>query len=100
MVEENDLSRLGNSIADGKLGKSDNEPKIESPVEEARRLNKELQDTYSKISEERVKLEKLHSDLIIGGRSFAGQQAPKELTPEEKVKQLADQTVKNFLGVK
>jgi hypothetical protein len=55
-----------------------------SPIEEAKKIQEENKKILEQMTAERKKMEKAAADLMVGGRSFAGQQTKKELTEEEK----------------
>ena len=44
-----------------------------SPLEELKRLNEENKKVLSEMKEERKKIEKAAAELLVSGRSFAGQ---------------------------
>ena len=62
----------------------DDSPVEISPLEEAKKLKEENIKLLAEMRKEREKIEKAAAELLVGGRSFAGQTKPKELSEDEK----------------
>ena len=69
--------------------------KLESPLEEAKRISLENKELLTKIGEERQKLEELSAEIRISGKSDAGHISKKQ-TQEEIDQEAADKIVKQF----
>lgn len=54
-----------------------------NPIDEAKKVLEETQKALTSITEERKKIEKATAEMLVGGRSYAGQ-TKKEETPDEK----------------
>lgn len=89
------------TLAEGRKGESPEkipqETNSSSAIQEAIKVRDELTQLRKGLQEDRAALEKLASDLMIGGRAFAGQ-PQKEKTKEEIEREKADALVKRFLG--
>jgi hypothetical protein len=59
------------------------EPTI-NPIDEAKNVLEETKKTLASISEERKRIEKATAEMLVNGRSYAGQAPPKEETADEK----------------
>jgi hypothetical protein len=59
------------------------EPTI-NPIDEAKNVLEETKKTLASITEERKRIEKATAEMLVNGRSYAGQPQPKEETAEEK----------------
>ena len=57
-----------------------------NPIEEAKKVLEETKATLAKITEERKRIEKATAEMLVNGRSYAGQEAPK-LSEEQKKKE-------------
>ena len=56
-----------------------------SPLEQVKKINEDNKEILKQITEERKKIEKAAAEVLIGGRSTAGQ-AVLKISPEEKIK--------------
>ena len=54
-----------------------------NPIEEAKLIRDETKRNLIAITEERKKIEKATAELLVGGRSFAGQQTKQETVDEK-----------------
>ena len=56
-----------------------------NPIEEAKKILEETKKTLVQITDERKRIEKATAEMLINGRSYAGQTPPKpaEETPKE-----------------
>ncbi len=70
-------------------------PKIESPLEEAKKVNVDNKKLLEEIKEERIKTEQAHADMLVAGKAEAGS-VPKEETQDEKDQKVADEMIKSF----
>ena len=83
-VETSELEAKSQEIAMGRTGvdtSNEQTNSSESPLEEARRLNKETKETIKKLVEERQILESMLGQNAVAGRSYSG--TPKVKTQEE-----------------
>jgi hypothetical protein len=55
-----------------------------NPIDEAKNVLEETKKTLASISEERKRIEKATAEMLVNGRSYAGQAPPKEETADEK----------------
>ena len=55
-----------------------------SPIEEAKKVMEENKKLLEEIKSERKKIEKATAEMLINGRSYAGQAPPKPETADEK----------------
>ena len=55
-----------------------------SPIEEAKRVMWENKKLLDEIKSERIRIEKATAEMLINGRSYAGQAPPKPETADEK----------------
>jgi hypothetical protein len=62
-----------------------------SPIEEAKKILAEQKATLTAITEERKKIEKATAELLVNGRTFAGQQPQKK---EETAKEYAQRVMR------
>jgi len=69
--------------------------KLESPLEEARRISLENKELLKKIGEERQKLEELSAEIRISGKTDTGHISKKK-TQEEIDQEAADRIVTQF----
>jgi hypothetical protein len=60
-----------------------------NPIDEAKKVLKETNETLLKITEERKRIEKATAEMLINGRSYAGQPTQKPETADEKWKREA-----------
>lgn len=65
-----------------------------SIVEEARQLKTQLEELHKEIKAEKEKIEKLHAQTILGGKSLLG--IPVEKTKEELAKERAAEILKIY----
>lgn len=72
-----------------------NEEVIEekNPIDEAKKILEETQKALSKITEERKRVEKATAEMLINGKSYAGQ--PQEKPKEETAKEYAERIMNN-----
>jgi len=63
-----------------------------SPLEEARKINEDNKKLYSQMTAERIRIEKAAAELLVNGRTFAGQQEKKD----DPAKKMADDIVSAF----
>jgi hypothetical protein len=66
-----------------------------SPLEEMKLLDANVAKNLQLLQDERIKIEKAASDLILSGKSFAGQK-PIELTQDQKDQLAADKIINQF----
>jgi len=98
MNDEEQLKERTEEIVDAKVPdalKADPTPDVESPLEEARKLKKEMKKISEDMTREREIIEKHRAEMMLSGRSIAGQ---KPETQEEKDKAEADEIIRNYLG--
>jgi len=55
-----------------------------SPIEEAKKLLEETKKALEETKKERLRIEKATAEMLVGGRSYAGQAGPKTETEDEK----------------
>jgi len=80
-------------------GKTGEQMPEESPLEEARRLNEENKKLSQQIKEQTEKLEKLNANLMIGGRTMAGQKVEVK-SDLEQARERGKETAEKYLGKK
>jgi hypothetical protein len=88
MVEEDNINNSTNTDNPNDNSTQPAESEGKSPIEEAKKILEETKQTLSQISEERKRIEKATAEMLINGRSYAGQTEKKE-TDEEKWKREA-----------
>jgi len=97
-TKEESIEQRNTELLEGKTGKHIEAEKIESPLEEARRLNKEMKESTRNMDELSKKLDKQIADLAIGGRSFGGQKEPEKIDPKEEARKKGEEYAKQFLS--
>ena len=55
-----------------------------NPIDEAKQVLKENQKLLEEIKKERMRVEKATAEMLVNGRSYAGQSPPKEETADQK----------------
>jgi len=81
---KSDIEKRADELSVGRTGEAtDNEGISESPIEEARRLRKELKEQIAEIKTTKKELDDTLSAAMLSGKSF-GSIKTKELTQEEK----------------
>lgn len=97
-TKEDNLATQTNILLEAKTGKSMEPEKYETPLEEARRLNRETKENMQKMTNLSKQLQRQMEDLAIGGRSFAGQPEEKPKDPLELERERAKSVVDKFLN--
>lgn len=57
---------------------------IPNPIEEAKKILEETKKTLEETKKERIRIEKATAEMLVGGRSYAGQEQPRTETDDEK----------------
>ncbi|MFA6190678.1 MAG: hypothetical protein WC711_04200 [Candidatus Staskawiczbacteria bacterium] len=69
-----------------------------NPIEEAKKILEETKKTLGQITDERKRIEKATAEMLINGRSYAGQSPPKPA--EETPKEYADKVLRGEIKAK
>lgn len=72
------------------------EPRL-NPIDEAKKVNDELQKNIQEMRALKDEMEKASAYMMLGGRALASQ-APREKTQEERDQEAADKLIKRFRG--
>lgn len=83
MTDEPAKSDTGQDIPGQEISEQPTPSQDVSPLEEAKKILAEQKATLAAITEERKRVEKATAELLVNGRTFAGQQQKKE-TDDEK----------------
>jgi len=65
-------------------GKPDSDISQINPIEEAKQILEQSKRVLEETKRERVRIEKATAEMLINGRSYAGQAPPRQETPDEK----------------
>ena len=85
MVEADNTQNNSNTDNPNDNSTQPAESEGKSPIEEAKEVLDETKKTLDKISEERKRIEKATAEMLVNGRSYAGQTHVKEKTEAEKM---------------
>lgn len=94
-IQKNDIQKAGEEILKARTGE---EIQPESPLDEARRLNRENKELIGKLGGEINRLERMHANIVLSGRTEAGQSPEKKLTPVEEARARADDVVNDWFS--
>ena len=88
---EDKLEEKVGELKEAKTG----EPKKETPMQEAKRLNKETKDMLEQLQKEKQGLEEIRASNLLDGKGLGGE-TNKEKTQEEKDQEDADKFINQF----
>lgn len=98
-TKEEGVEEKSTEILKGRTGEELKPEKVESPLEEVRRLNRETKEMYVKMDETVERFAKLNAEAAIAGKSFAGQTLPEEEDPKKKSFKEGGEMAEKFLGI-